>query len=470
MFVKSEDTFSPSLFYIILFVPFVIFSAYVCLSNLLWHFKRTKGKELILTSIHFAGYIIFTFFGSLDMLRVILAKDSSGGISYTIFGVLILGIILTFTFTENLISLINDRLLYIGKLKTAYKELEHARDLSELGKSTSMINHEIKNYAFIIKGNAECLRDVTSLDEMQTRIVSSIISSADDMARFSKEILNFSKAKIITNRPIDIHNLLKTCIQNNFDQKVDKFILNEPENPIMVHGDWKKLEQTFVNMFLNALEADATKIMIKIHQAQFVVLLTIEDNGKGCCNVDLAKLFTAFFTTKEKGTGLGLATCRAIIEGHGGHISAISKNCITDGKEHGEHGLIFSITFPIFQSDPDKKDPIILIEDNIENLQQIIQLFKNVSVNPHFVSSVNDLSPKKFKLSEFIILGCTKSIAHVKQKHTECSCISIVETANNIIYAIESKQGGSEHVFTEEFIISLIKTKAEGVESNQAAV
>ena len=462
MFKTAGNQFSPTPLYYLFFIPFLISSVTCYTLIFIVSLKKVSTVNRSLVILHMSGFIIFTFFATWDLLRLLTKEASTNGISYTIFGVVIFGIILTYIFTENLISLIKDRLSFINKLQTAYKELEHARDLTELGKSTSIINHEIKNYCFIIRGYTEILKETANLEAHHMSMVEAMLTSIDDMSRFSKEILDFSRAKIITNHPLNIHSFLKTCIEKNFHKKKDSFSFSNADKEIMVHGDGNKLEHAFVNLFINAFEAHASLITIKFIATQFVVLVTVEDDGVGCKNEELSNLFTAFFTTKDKGTGLGLATTRAIIEGHGGHISVTSKNNISGSKEHG---CIFNISFPTATETNESKDPVILIEEKITRLSSVIQTFMNVHVNPYVVPSLSDLDKNKFKSSTFKIIAHPECIADIKEHFEDYHCFSLVETVNDQIFVVESIRGKDaiEHAFSEEFIISTLMKSTKSI-------
>jgi signal transduction histidine kinase len=455
MFKADGNHFSATILYYLAFIPFLVSSVSCCIAILVTSLNTAPSQTRPVIILYLLSFAIFTFFASWDLIRLLTRIDISNGISYMTFGILLMGIIFTYIFTENLISLTKDRLSFINKLQNTYKELEHARDLSELGKSTSIINHEIKNYCFIIKGYAEVIKETAQLEEHHQKMVESIISSVEDMSRFSKEILDFSRAKIITNRPLNISSFLLSCIEKKFGEKKDMFLFSNAYKEVMVHGDWNKLEHVFVNLFMNAIEAQATLITIKFIETQFVVLITIEDNGVGCNNEQLSNLFTAFFTTKDKGTGLGLATTRAIIEGHGGHISVTSKNVISGGKEQG---CIFNISFPTATETNDKKDNIILIEEKISRLPSVIQTFMNVHTNPYVLPSLCDLDQNRFKPLTFKVIAHPECIADIKKCFGDYHCFSLIETVNEQIFVVECLKGKDaiEHAFSEEFIISTL--------------
>jgi signal transduction histidine kinase len=113
--------------------------------------------------------------------------------------------------------------------------------------------------------------------------------------------------------------------------------------PLAIRADAHKIEQVFVNLVVNAIEAMPSGGRLEISHVEDGPSLTliIADSGEGIPVENLDRIFDPFFTTKGtgKGTGLGLAVCRKIIEQHGGRISVTSRP--------GE-GTKFFISLPIF--------------------------------------------------------------------------------------------------------------------------
>ena len=87
--------------------------------------------------------------------------------------------------------------------------------------------------------------------------------------------------------------------------------------------DVDKLDAVFINLIVNSIQAmhEGGKIEIKIDEKNNMVILQFVDSGEGIPNDNLAKVFEPLFTTKQRGTGLGLASCKNIIEQHQGEIS-----------------------------------------------------------------------------------------------------------------------------------------------------
>jgi C4-dicarboxylate-specific signal transduction histidine kinase len=113
----------------------------------------------------------------------------------------------------------------------------------------------------------------------------------------------------------------------------------------LITGHKSQLQQVFVNLVHNAIEAMDTMIdrsrMLRVRtqlHGRDAVIVAVEDTGPGIDPQRLNAIFDAFVTTKAKGMGLGLAICRRIIENHGGELSALS-----DGKS----GALFQFVLPI---------------------------------------------------------------------------------------------------------------------------
>ena len=109
-------------------------------------------------------------------------------------------------------------------------------------------------------------------------------------------------------------------------------------------ADRVQLQQVFLNLIMNAVEAMSTvetrerSLLVKseLHEA-YDVLITVEDSGSGIDPNDMDRIFDAFFTTKSHGMGLGLSICRSIIESHGGRLWASTRI---------PHGAVFYVQLP----------------------------------------------------------------------------------------------------------------------------
>ena len=110
-----------------------------------------------------------------------------------------------------------------------------------------------------------------------------------------------------------------------------------------VHGDRVQLQQVFLNLILNAVEAMgafeavAREVLISTEQDHAGVLVAVRDSGPGIDPSHLERVFEAFYTTKSSGVGMGLSICRSIIDDHGGRLWA---------EANEPRGATFQFTLP----------------------------------------------------------------------------------------------------------------------------
>ena len=101
------------------------------------------------------------------------------------------------------------------------------------------------------------------------------------------------------------------------------------KNEIYIKGDYNKLKQVFINLLKNTLEAKKENVTlqteVKIIESKNKVLIKVIDNGIGMTKETLAHVSEVFFTTKQNGTGIGLAFSKEVIELHQGTLSIKSK-------------------------------------------------------------------------------------------------------------------------------------------------
>ena len=458
MLKPSEKEIASTMIYNFSFAPYMLIAILFITFFLIRNLSRCEEKEKKVLIFHIGGILALSLGGIMDMVNLFLGHRLIPQVAtFTMPGLLLFGLIVTYVFTDRLTAIIRDREITFGKLQQAYKEMEEVQSLKELGQSTAIINHEIRNYTFVISGYSQYLYDNTDLSEKYKKMLSTITKTATKMADFSMQILNFSKAKIIGDkRQLAIFNLIEECIAAQFPHKRDAVTIEDLDKNLSIYGDWNKLEHVFVNIIKNAFEAEATHIAIRALRRDTVLLLVIEDDGVGCDEEQLSSLFKSFYTTKKNkgGTGLGMCIIRSIIESHGGYISAYSKNVLNDGS----HGLILNIAFPLFgkekPEEPDKKDPVLLIKEGIENLAQIIHIFQNVSITPYIVQRVEDIDSKKIPLETSAVYASTGSLDRFKKKFGAFGTThALVGEEKNIVFVVNETKDKTVHAFSEKYVL-----------------
>ncbi|MBM2852404.1 MAG: histidine kinase [Candidatus Nitrosotenuis sp.] len=209
-------------------------------------------------------------------------------------------------------------------MKRRHEESEQRLDkLVHIGELTSRITHDMRNpltviinYSTMIQKNSRNKLDKKSLDQ-----IALIESEARKMYHQIEDILNYVKLPPLKLQNYLLHDILKKVIENV--QTTDDVEIHLPKNNPQIICDIDKLEIVFVNLITNAIEAinGAGSISINAKTTPDDVIIEIEDTGPGVVEEDLGKIFEPLFTTKQSGTGLGLSSCKNIIERHRGTIS-----------------------------------------------------------------------------------------------------------------------------------------------------
>lgn len=228
----------------------------------------------------------------------------------------------------------------IIEINISYKELMRE---SQLRESLFKISHEIKNPIAVCKGYLDMF-DVNNIDDFKKYIP--IIKSEVD--KTLNLLHDFSACKKV-NLDLDIVDvsLLIEDITNNFKLMFDNrnidFYVDIPDDEIYIYGDYNRLNQVFLNIIKNSIEAiDYNKksfIKVDVSVLDKVVKITIEDNGVGMNDYVLSKISEPFYTTKPNGTGLGVLLSNEIISAHKGSIDYESEEGV---------GTLAVITLPLY--------------------------------------------------------------------------------------------------------------------------
>ncbi len=221
-------------------------------------------------------------------------------------------------------------------LRRTQAELAHVNRVMTLGELTASIAHEVNQpLAGIVTNGAACLRwlDRKPPDLDETRAaVESMIADGMRASEVIKRIRALSKKTEPQKVRLDVNHLINDVVRlvdrEMRDQRVSLRLELEPVLPPVL-GDRVQLQQVIINLVMNAMEAMAAvtgrarELVIRSHRHEpGQVLIEVRDAGVGIDPENLDRLFSAFFTTKPNGMGMGLSICRSIVEAHGGRIWA----------------------------------------------------------------------------------------------------------------------------------------------------
>jgi two-component system, NtrC family, sensor kinase len=240
-----------------------------------------------------------------------------------------------------------NRMIY--ELEERQEQLVQARKISAIGTFTSGIAHELNNPVNNIVLTAEALKeDFGTLDHDEALgMLQDIIVQSERASDVIKNLLDFSRAE----RPEMLSLSLVPVIENTLKLVRNQMLLSDvaqvtavPDDLPTVCGDYKGLQQVFLNLFINAIQAmpngGTLSVKGRVSADEKWVRISVSDTGIGIEPTLIPHIFDPFFTTKEvgKGTGLGLSVTYGIVQKHNGTIELES--------DQGA-GSTFTVSLPV---------------------------------------------------------------------------------------------------------------------------
>jgi signal transduction histidine kinase len=238
---------------------------------------------------------------------------------------------------EILTSMLDDNNKIREELERKLKELRETQNmliqsekLASLGTMVSAMAHEVNNPLMIISGNAQlCL-----MEEIKSEPVKENIRIIIDQCNRAKDVMQrlliFSKPSIGEVKSVDINAAVEFAVklvEHQYSLQNISIVKSYALDLPCIGIDENRIHEVIVNLLKNAAEAMLENGVITIVTSQEGQNLRVDitDTGEGMSEEAIGKLFVPFFTTKEKGTGLGLAVCYGIIKAHGGELKFVSE-------------------------------------------------------------------------------------------------------------------------------------------------
>jgi PAS domain S-box-containing protein len=227
-------------------------------------------------------------------------------------------------------------------------DLMHVNRVNILGELAASLAHEIKQpiAAAITSANA-CLRwlerDPPDLERARTA-VRRVDRDGNRAADVMNRLRSLYKKGTPQREVVDVTEIIGEMIVLLRNEAVPHSISIQSELSAdipKILADGVQLQQVFMNLMLNGIEAmegSGGELTIKAHLQDSELLFSVSDNGVGLPTENLEQIFSAFFTTKAQGSGMGLAISRSIVESHGGRLWASANNA---------RGATFHFTLPI---------------------------------------------------------------------------------------------------------------------------
>lgn len=215
---------------------------------------------------------------------------------------------------------------YARRLARARAALHRNETLSAMGRMASGIAHEIRNPLGIIKNTAQLLKEDLEDAGHDTSLVAFIPEEVDRLNETLTGYLEFAKDAPLRRTHEDLVGVLRRTLKvmgPDFDQADVTVRHNLAQVPkLMLPCDPRRMQQVFLNLLLNAIQAmpDGGELEVEVSADVAEVKVMVTDSGEGIEPARAEQVFDPFYTSKEKGSGLGLSVVRRIVDDHGGRI------------------------------------------------------------------------------------------------------------------------------------------------------
>jgi two-component system sporulation sensor kinase B len=202
------------------------------------------------------------------------------------------------------------------------QEIQKAEKLNTIGELAASIAHEVRNPLTVVKGFLQLMQK--SEEKKEPDYLPLVLSELDRAEVIINDFLNFAKPQLDKVEEFPLHKLLFDIVTllEPFAVKQNVTLIQNITSEVTVVTDRNQLKQALINFIKNAIEATAGegKVTVSMNVKKEEVDVVIKDNGKGMTKEQLARIGTLFYSTKEKGTGLGTTVSIRIIEAMNGTV------------------------------------------------------------------------------------------------------------------------------------------------------
>ena len=240
----------------------------------------------------------------------------------------------------------------ITERKKMERQMIENEKMAAMGQLAAGVAHEINNPLLVLMGRIDMLEmDSEKLTDNAKNTFNIVKAQGLRMRAIIDGLLSYARKRPVSMDIVDVNSVLKTISPLIAYHPEFKNILwkeDLADSLPQIKGDFNQLQEVFLNLSTNACQAMPSGGTISIRSfslSSYTIRIIIQDTGSGIKTENLSKIFTPFFTTKDKGTGLGLPLCQSIIESYGGNISVNSAL---------DRGTLFEVDLPVYT----EKNPI----------------------------------------------------------------------------------------------------------------
>lgn len=223
----------------------------------------------------------------------------------------------------------------VTELKRIEEEMKRVEGLALIGQLAAAIAHEIRNPMASISGSIQMLKESLDMDDVRNRLMDIVLREINRLNSLISDFLVFARPKEAKIESFDVGLLILDSLElfKNSNKWTEKIRLEtDLQESLRIQSDPEQLRQILWNLFLNAAEAMTRGGVLHISTGTLppqgdngarkpMARITIRDTGAGFSKRALQHLFNPFFTTKEGGSGLGLATVKRIVDGLKGTVT-----------------------------------------------------------------------------------------------------------------------------------------------------
>jgi signal transduction histidine kinase len=232
--------------------------------------------------------------------------------------------------SEKLYRILSESLEEMVKEKVA--ELQQAENLAAMGRMVSTVAHEVRNPLQNIQMGVDAIKREAREDVQKMEILEEIDYGVDMLNNIVRELLDYSRPARLQYSDLPVGAIVDQALKGaaqSLESIECRVELEDSDREITI--DPVKSAEVLVNLIANAVESMPTGGSLTIRSrfnnedGEENLHLSLTDTGCGMSEEVLDRIYEPFFTTKTNGTGLGIPTCRKIVEAHGGRISVTSE-------------------------------------------------------------------------------------------------------------------------------------------------
>lgn len=229
------------------------------------------------------------------------------------------------------------------ELQASFEHLKRADRLAAIGQLSASLAHEIRNPLASIRGALDVLHQHETSDDLRREFRGIIQKECTRLEQLLANLLDFARRRPPEYREMDVsQQLASTVVLLAHVASKNRIRLRQDVPPDLpsVECDSEQIRQVIVNLTLNAIQAmpEGGEIVLSARFEVSQVLIQVRDQGHGIAAEHLDKIFEPLFTTKQNGTGLGLAVAHQIVMQHEGTLSA---------RRNEDKGMTFSLLLPL---------------------------------------------------------------------------------------------------------------------------